>query len=74
LPFHSLLSVLSKFPADVDSRVFWSSSLRECLFDVVFAAIQVLISRIEQKKNVDDAAYTPNLVEELTKAAQDCQG
>ncbi|KAJ3969107.1 hypothetical protein EV361DRAFT_951752 [Lentinula raphanica] len=73
LPFHSLISVLSKFPADVDSRVFWSSSLRESLFDVVFAAIQVLISRIEQKKNVDDAAYPPNLVEELTKAALDCQ-
>lgn len=35
LPFHSLVSLLAKFPADIDSRVFWSSSLRDVLFDVV---------------------------------------
>ncbi|KAJ3986188.1 hypothetical protein F5890DRAFT_1026361 [Lentinula detonsa] len=74
LPFHSLIGVLSKFPADIDSRVFWSSSLRDSLFDVVFAAIQVLIARIEQRKNdIDDGAYPVNLVEDLTTVALDCQ-
>ena len=32
LPFYSLISILSKFPADRDSRVFWSSSLRDVMF------------------------------------------
>ena len=39
LPFHALISVLVKFPADVDSRVFWSSALRDVLFDITFAAV-----------------------------------
>ncbi|KAG0700599.1 hypothetical protein DFH29DRAFT_983050 [Suillus ampliporus] len=32
LPFHFLISILSKFPADVDSRVFWTNILRDNLF------------------------------------------
>jgi hypothetical protein len=36
LPFHSLISLLSKFPADVDSRVFWSSNVRDKLFGKQF--------------------------------------
>ena len=32
LPFYSLISILSKFPSDVDSRVFWSSALRDFLY------------------------------------------
>lgn len=32
LPFHSLISILSKFPTDEDSRVFWSLSLRDILY------------------------------------------
>ena len=32
LPFYSLVSILSKFPSDRDSRVFWSASLRDVLF------------------------------------------
>lgn len=32
LPFYSLISMLAKFPADVDSRVFWSSGLRDILY------------------------------------------
>ena len=34
LPFCSLTSILSKFPAEGDSRVFWSSKLRDLLCDV----------------------------------------
>ncbi|KAF5390116.1 hypothetical protein D9757_003827 [Collybiopsis confluens] len=72
LPFHSLASVLAKFPADVDSRVFWSGSLRDVLFDVVFAAIQVLVIRVEQQKAEDDS-YPLDLVETLTNIALECQ-
>lgn len=32
LPFHSLMSILCKFPTDDDSRVFWSGSLRDTLY------------------------------------------
>ncbi|KAE9384369.1 hypothetical protein BT96DRAFT_842335, partial [Gymnopus androsaceus JB14] len=63
LPFHSLISVLAKFPADIDSRVFWTSSLRDLLFDAVFAAIQVLVARIEQKKSESDNGAYPPLVD-----------
>ncbi|KAL0571896.1 hypothetical protein V5O48_010071 [Marasmius crinis-equi] len=72
LPFHSLISILHKFPADVDSRVFWSGNLRDALFDVTFAAIQVLMARVESKKT--DQEHTPELVDNLVKAAVQCQG
>ncbi|KAF8589117.1 hypothetical protein K439DRAFT_1613011 [Ramaria rubella] len=32
LPFYSLLSILSTFPSDVDSQIFWSCRLRDALF------------------------------------------
>jgi hypothetical protein len=32
LPFYSLVGILAKFPADVDSRVFWSSGVRDTLY------------------------------------------
>jgi len=41
LPFHSLISLLSKFPADVDSRVFWSTSVR----DLLLGKVCVFLSR-----------------------------
>ncbi|EEB88174.1 hypothetical protein MPER_14134, partial [Moniliophthora perniciosa FA553] len=72
LPFHSLISILYKFPADVDSRVFWSGNLRDVLFDVAFAAIQVLMARVESRKTDDD--YNPDLVDDLVKASLQCQG
>ncbi len=36
LPFHSLISVLSKFPTDDDSRVFWSNPVRDLLYGESF--------------------------------------
>ncbi|KAI9459194.1 hypothetical protein BJY52DRAFT_1266922 [Lactarius psammicola] len=36
LPFYSLISMLSKFPADVDSRLFWSGALRDLMFDITY--------------------------------------
>jgi len=36
LPFHSLASLLAKFPTDIDSRVFWSAGVRDLLFGKSF--------------------------------------
>ncbi|KAF9527407.1 hypothetical protein CPB83DRAFT_394674 [Crepidotus variabilis] len=52
LPFHSLISWLSKFPTDVDSRVFWSASVRDHLFDATYVGIEALLSRVEDAKQV----------------------
>ena len=32
LPFYSLISILSKFPADQESRAYWSTGIRDALF------------------------------------------
>lgn len=75
LPFHSLLSLLSKFPSDVDSRVFWSSGVRDILYDVTYAAVQVLLPRVEKAKqqNNPDEEYSMDLVTDLVKTAMDCR-
>ncbi|RDB30252.1 hypothetical protein Hypma_007304 [Hypsizygus marmoreus] len=77
LPFYSLISVLSKFPADVDSRVFWSSSVRDMLYDVTYASVQILLSRVDARTTsfstgTGDAEYTVELVSELVRTAVDC--
>ncbi|KAE9383559.1 hypothetical protein BT96DRAFT_1009016 [Gymnopus androsaceus JB14] len=70
LPSHSLISILAKFPADIDSRVFWTSPLRDLLFNAVFAVIHVLVARIEQRKNEnDDGAYPPDPANTSTPVA-----
>ncbi|KAK0192333.1 hypothetical protein F5146DRAFT_978738 [Armillaria mellea] len=78
LPFHSLISVLSKFPADIDSRVFWSVGLRDMLYDVTYSAVQVLLSRIVQEKEGLKDSHTPGessavLLEQVVKTATSCQ-
>ncbi len=40
LPFYSLISMLSKFPADPDSRLFWSSASRDLLFGKLMGTIR----------------------------------
>ncbi|KAG6853362.1 hypothetical protein C0991_004981 [Blastosporella zonata] len=73
LPFHSLISILSKFPTDVDSRVFWPSTVRDTLYDITYAAVQMLLSRVNFKvKNGDDLEYSADLVSELVKTALRC--
>ncbi|KAF8970368.1 hypothetical protein BDZ97DRAFT_1902071 [Flammula alnicola] len=62
LPFHSLISILTKLPTDVDSRVFWSANIRDRLFGNYCrfcttdtpspAAIQVLLPRISKVKEI----------------------
>ncbi|KIJ07291.1 hypothetical protein PAXINDRAFT_90663, partial [Paxillus involutus ATCC 200175] len=66
LPFHSLISILSKFPVNVDCRVFWSSELQNALFP----ALDVLIARFRDVAPQDE----PELLSELLRAAINCQG
>ncbi|KAI0635245.1 hypothetical protein C8Q77DRAFT_1054363 [Trametes polyzona] len=65
LPFYSLISILSKLPADDDSRLFFSGNLRDSLY----AAVQVLMARIEENPLSDWA----NLLAQIVRAALDCQ-
>ncbi|KAF9226306.1 hypothetical protein BS17DRAFT_765324 [Gyrodon lividus] len=83
LPFHSVISILSKFPADVDMRVFWSNELRDALFlraslghpilklisFGVLAALDVLVARFREVAPQDE----PELLSELLRAAINCQ-
>ncbi|KAF8189901.1 hypothetical protein K438DRAFT_1935883 [Mycena galopus ATCC 62051] len=66
LPFYALASILAKFPTDRDSRVFWGAGLRDLLYDVTYAAIQVLRARANAAE--DDA-----LIKELVRTALGCQ-
>ncbi|KAF4581686.1 hypothetical protein EYR40_002698 [Pleurotus pulmonarius] len=70
LPFHSLISILSKFPADVDSRVFWSGVLRDLLFDLTIAGLRVLLSRSGGQRKESDAYHT--LYTQVYEAALGC--
>ncbi|KAG6844811.1 hypothetical protein H0H87_003477 [Tephrocybe sp. NHM501043] len=73
LPFHSLISILSKFPSDVDSRVFWSSVVRDTLYDVTYAAVQILLSRVNFKvESGGEFEYSMDLVSDLVKTALTC--
>ncbi|KAH8116125.1 hypothetical protein DFH11DRAFT_1742507 [Phellopilus nigrolimitatus] len=55
LPFYTLVSILSKFPSDSDSRVFWSARLRDVLYgllrlsqkELTDAACDLLVERIQ---------------------------
>ncbi|KAJ7039821.1 hypothetical protein C8F04DRAFT_1316165 [Mycena alexandri] len=63
LPFYALVSLLAKFPTDRDSRVFWGAGLRDLLYDVTFAAIQVLRGRDPED---------PELIKEVVRTALGC--
>jgi hypothetical protein len=41
LPFHSLISVLAKFPATVNGHIPWSTTLRDSLFGTLSALHRV---------------------------------
>ncbi|KAG2003629.1 hypothetical protein CC2G_004218 [Coprinopsis cinerea AmutBmut pab1-1] len=71
LPFYSLLSILSKFPTDVDSRVFWSSGIRDKLFELCVTGLQALISRVDRSGR--NPEYTVDLVLDLAKAIMNCK-
>jgi len=69
LPFHSLISILSKFPSDDDSRVFWPSTLRDKLYEITYSAVQVLFVRNEENPLSDWAS----LITQVVRAAMECQ-
>ncbi|KAH0834794.1 hypothetical protein J3R83DRAFT_10395 [Lanmaoa asiatica] len=66
LPFHLLISVLSKFPADVDSRVFWEVKISDSLF----SALDILGALYRRSIPHDE----PGLLNELLEAAINCKG
>ncbi|KAI0088830.1 hypothetical protein BDY19DRAFT_149916 [Irpex rosettiformis] len=69
LPFHSLISVLSKIPSDDDSKVFWSGNLRDMLYDITHAAVTTLVAKIDGNPFSD---WT-SLMTQVVRAAMDCQ-
>ncbi|KAI0341472.1 hypothetical protein BDW22DRAFT_308583 [Trametopsis cervina] len=69
LPFHSLISILSKIPSDEDSKVFWSGNLRDMLYEITHAAVTVLVAKIEGNPFSD----WNGLMTQVVRAAMDCQ-
>ncbi|KAF8488074.1 hypothetical protein JB92DRAFT_1456782 [Gautieria morchelliformis] len=67
LPFYSLISILSTFPSDLDSRIFWSPELRDSLFYVTIAAFQTLASRQDEFERHDE------LCEKLRTVSLNCR-
>ncbi|KAI0312777.1 hypothetical protein OF83DRAFT_1176322 [Amylostereum chailletii] len=68
LPFHSLISMLSKFPGSPDSRQFWTPTTRDLLFDITFAAIQILATDDGKRRDLND----PELLAQLLHVAIHC--
>jgi hypothetical protein len=68
LPFHFLISILSKFPVDVDGRVFSTNNLRDNLFNLTYSALSLLMAGT-------GIAITEGsrLLDELLQAAISCQ-
>ncbi|KAH7882435.1 hypothetical protein F5I97DRAFT_1931615 [Phlebopus sp. FC_14] len=69
LPFHSLISILSKFPVDLDSRVFWTSEIRDALFNLTHNSLDVLVARF--RENASQAE--PELLGNLLNASVNCR-
>ncbi|KAG8966857.1 hypothetical protein FRB90_010926, partial [Tulasnella sp. 427] len=69
LPFYALISILQKLPAagkEADTMV-WTSALRDRVFAVTQAAVQILSVRVAQQE------WDPNLLEDVLSAALECQ-
>ncbi|KAA1473657.1 hypothetical protein DENSPDRAFT_285976 [Dentipellis sp. KUC8613] len=69
LPFHSLVGILVKFPADMESRAAWSPATRDMLFDVTMTALQTLMSNKTEKA----LASEPDLLMQVLQAAMHCE-
>jgi hypothetical protein len=77
LPFHVLVSVLMKFPADIDSRVFWSVALRDVLFDIMFFVIfSWNVTGMEEAASLKESDLGPELelLSQVFSTAVDYQG
>lgn len=69
LPFYSLISILSKFPADRESRAYWSTGIRDALFGLAYHALGVLVVRFRDALHQDDS----NLLKDFLQACVSCQ-
>ncbi|KAI0053211.1 hypothetical protein FA95DRAFT_1552708 [Auriscalpium vulgare] len=67
LPYHSLIGVLSKFPSDADSRLFWSGASR----DMLFAAIRILASGGDRMQTTA-VGNDPDILSQILEAAFNC--
>ncbi|OCB89126.1 hypothetical protein A7U60_g3725 [Sanghuangporus baumii] len=67
LPFYSLASILSKFPVEGDSRVFWSSGLRDILYELTTCACDLLVGRINTE------LHKQHTLETVVSTASNCQ-
>jgi hypothetical protein len=68
LPFHFLISILSKFPVNVDGMVFWTNSLRDNLFNLTYSALGLLMTGVGNA-----ITEGSRLLDELLQTAVTCQ-
>ncbi|KAF8512666.1 hypothetical protein BU17DRAFT_96053 [Hysterangium stoloniferum] len=67
LPFYSLISLLSTFPSDVDSQIFWNFEARDQLYGMTLVAINAIKTRTQEFKE------DPELQRKLLLAAFKCE-
>ncbi|KAI6134786.1 hypothetical protein EV401DRAFT_1882536 [Pisolithus croceorrhizus] len=63
LPFYFLASILSKFPAEVESRAYWSAGVTDALFGLTYHALNVLVTRWQECGQADDLRLLNDLLE-----------
>ncbi|OAX38356.1 hypothetical protein K503DRAFT_850046 [Rhizopogon vinicolor AM-OR11-026] len=68
LPFYFLIGILSKFPTDVDSMVFWTNIFRDNLFNITYTALGVLATGMGNK-----IMEGRRLLDDLLQAGVTCQ-
>lgn len=75
LPFHSLISLLAKFPGDIESRAFWTPVVRDKLFDLACIAVRALLPRVERagRTGNPEDEHTIELLHALAQTAMKCQ-
>ncbi|KAG2750455.1 hypothetical protein P692DRAFT_20801961 [Suillus brevipes Sb2] len=68
LPFHFLISILSKFPVDVDGRLLSTNNLRDNLFNLTYSALGLLMAGVGNA-----ITEGSRLFDDLFQAAVTCQ-
>ncbi|KAG6334472.1 hypothetical protein ID866_4620 [Astraeus odoratus] len=63
LPFYFLISILSKFPADAESRSYWSGGIRDSLFHLTYTALDFLVARFRDHPQQDDLELLGNFLQ-----------
>lgn len=63
LPFYFLTSILSKFPAEVESRAYWSAEVTDALFGLTYHALNILVTRWQECGQADDLRLLNDLLE-----------